>query len=411
MMVMNIIIVSITTVNTYYLSWVQSHLLVSLLLSIFSTIVSYQILTEIIYWIVEHNDFLFKLYWGKLYLKGIWYYEYTLSSNASIKRYGVWRIEQDLKDIYITGYGYNSDLSLIRTRLSSVTGLIKKDNIYEIVHKKIEVQNPNSDFYAKSSISFEGLSNKYPDKFNSITYIYGGMHSGETHMDSFTKLKEIDTEDKAIQYLRRGGRDFIKNNELIGDKKIVLLVMGRTASGKTTIAERLSSRLSFKYIPCAYFKRLVKADYSASDSLDDNLRDQGLKLAVNEGISDLRKSGIVFDSSFGSKIRREYVINSFSDRADSFYYIYCISSDIKETQNRISARKGHEQEDIQYHASDFKVYEHINSTFEEPDINELSGYKNSNIITIDTFSKEIKILKDDIDDLARYIGSILQSLL
>lgn len=205
----------------------------------------------------------------------------------------------------------------IRTRLCSVTDLIQNNNYYDIVHIKNEVSNPNTEFYAKSSISFLRNRKKYPTKFYSITYIYGGNHTGETHLDTFYKMENVKSEDEAIQFIKNGGNKML--TELGGNKRVAILVMGRTASGKTTTAKRLAKVLDYEYIPCAYYKRLVKAEYSKSDSLNENLRDAGLKLAVNAAIETIKRKSIVLDSSFGIKERRKYVIANLAKYVDSIF--------------------------------------------------------------------------------------------
>lgn len=403
---MNIIIVIITSCNHFIYNLLNSNFVLTLTISVLAAIFSYQALTEILYKLVEKSNFLFRIYWGKLYLRGIWYYEYTIQGGDNQKYYGVWKIEQDLSNIKIIGYGYNENLTEIRTRLCSVTDLIQNNNYYDIVHIKNEVSNPNTEFYAKSSISFLGNRKKYPTKFHSITYIYGGNHTGETHLDTFYKMENVKSEDEAIQIIKNGGNKML--TELGGNKRVAILVMGRTASGKTTTAKRLAKVLDYEYIPCAYYKRLVKAEYSKSDSLNENLRDAGLKLAVNAAIETIKRKSIVLDSSFGIKERRKYVIENLAKYVDSIFFVYCKSTNIDETRNRIESRKGREEEDIQFHASDYKVFEHINQTFEEPDAEELdivSGCKY--IYYIDTFNKEIASLNND-DNLVKSIYRLLK---
>lgn len=403
---MNIIIVIITSCNHFIYNLLNSNFILTLTISVVASIFSYQALTEILYKLVEKSDFLFRKYWGKMYLRGIWYYEYTIQGGNNQKYYGVWEIEQDLSNIKIIGYGYNENLTEIRTRLSSVTDLIQNGNFYDIVHKKNEMSNPNTEFYAKSSISFLGNSKKYPTKFHSVTYIYGGNHTGETHQDTFYKVENAKSEDEAIQIIKNGGTKMIP--EFGDDKRVVILVMGRTASGKTTTAKKLAKVLDYEYIPCAYYKRLVKSEYSKSDSLSENLRDAGLKLAVNAAIETIKRKSIVLDSSFGIKERRKYVIKNLAKYADSIFLVYCKSTNIDETRNRIESRKGREEEDIQFHASDYKIFEHINQTFEEPDVEELnivSGCKY--IFYIDTFNKEISSLNNN-DNLVKSIYRLLK---
>ena len=205
--IMSVIVVIITCFNCYFNDFVAKNLILTLVISILASIFSYQFFIELACKIIESNDFLFKLYWGNLYLKGIWYYEYTIQGLNNKKYYGVWRIDQDLENIRIIGYGYNDELVTIRTRLSSVTELIKNNGYYDIVHIKNEVSNPNIDFYAKSSISFVGNEKRYPTKFHSITYIYGGNHTGDTHLDTFRKIENAKTEDEAIYMIKMEMKD------------------------------------------------------------------------------------------------------------------------------------------------------------------------------------------------------------
>lgn len=404
---MNIIIVVITSFNYFFYDMVSSNLIATLIISILAAIFSYQAITEILYKLVEKSDFLFRIYWGNLYLKGIWYYEYTIQGGNNKKYYGVWKIEQDLSNIYIIGYGYNEDLTKIRTRLCSVTELIQNNNFYDIVHTKNEASDPNVDFYAKSSISFLGDNRNYPTKFHSFTYIYGGNHTGETHIDTFYKMENVKSEDEAVQILRN--RRTKMTTDIGNDKRVALLVLGRTASGKTTIAKRLAEVLDYEYISCAYYKRLLKPGYDKNDSLNESLRDAGLELAVNAAIETVKTKSVVLDSSFGIKERRKYVIEHLSKYVDSVFLVYCQSTNINETRKRIESRKGREEEDVQFHASDYKVFEHINRTFEEPSIKELELVSGSKYIYyIDTFNKAITPLNYTTDNLTKKIYMLLE---
>lgn len=94
----NIIIVIITSCNHFIYNLLNSNFVLTLTISVLAAIFSYQALTEILYKFVEKSNFLFRIYWGKLYLRGIWYYEYTIQGGGdNQKYYGVWKIEQDLR--------------------------------------------------------------------------------------------------------------------------------------------------------------------------------------------------------------------------------------------------------------------------------------------------------------------------
>jgi cytidylate kinase len=182
---------------------------------------------------------------------------------------------------------------------------------------------------------------------------------------------------------------FVNKNSKQNTSVIAIMIIGRTASGKTSVAYCLSQRLSINYIPVAYYKRLAKPDYQKKDSLNEHLRDLGYKLAIDQAVEFAKqKKSVILDSSFAIKKRRKWMIESLSPYVDEFYMVYCLSSDLIETKKRIQLRKGMEQISIQHHASSFEIFEHINSIFEEPEIDELYGSNYSkSLIKVDTFNK------------------------
>ena len=200
------------------------------------------------------------------------------------------------------------------------------------------------------------------------------------------------------------------NNDFFNNERIAIIVMGRTASGKTTTAKRLAEMINFKYVSCAYYKRLIKNNYDKNDSLNDKLRDEGLKLALDDTIEAIKEGkNIIIDSSFGLLKRRQYAVDYLDKYVNSIFFVYCKTTNIVETKNRIECRKGKETEDIQFHASDFNIYEHINYTFEEPSISELENIEGSKyIFYIDTFKKEICTVKNGSDGLTNYLYRMLK---
>ena len=381
---------------------------------ILTSFISYGALIQFFYMAMKRSRFL-KLYWGKLYLHGFWYYKYTIEGNLSNKEYfGIWKFEQDLYGTKITGYGYSDDFK-IRTMLTSVTQIIDNNNKFEVTNLKIDASCPDVEFYSKTSMSFmanpqKSFFNPHPVKFNAFTSIYGGNFSGKIHLDSFTKVEHARSEDCVLEILKEqfnyNERKKTNNKTARNNKPFAIIVMGRTASGKTTTAYCIAKKLKAEHIPFAYYKRLVKPNYTKEDSLNENLRDLGFNLAIKKSIEILQNNkSVIIDSSLGKKQRRKIVIDSLAPYVDAFYIVYCLSSNLDETKQRLSARKGREHESIQYHASDYDVFTHIDKTFEEPKFAELDVIKGSKyLFLIDTFKKEI------INDTNKSSGLLTQKI-
>jgi len=193
----------------------EIHEFLSLAITVTGACISYSVVITIIYLLINHNKFFLKLYWGKLFLDGFWYYEYTIQNDATRRKHlGIMTIKQDIYATCFVGRGYTSDMSNIRTELRSVTELTLRDGLYEIIYIKTELNNPNIEFYAKSLISpFINSAKKilkfYPIMFNAQTYISGGTHSGEIHISHFIKREEAESEIDVVNFLRNrtGGYD------------------------------------------------------------------------------------------------------------------------------------------------------------------------------------------------------------
>ena len=92
----------------------------------------HQFLFQIFTMLVNHSDFLLKLYWGKLYIKGYWSYEYMINGK---KMYGAWCIDQDIESVTIKGFGITKD-GIRRSDVQSLTSLMPCGNDYEIVNMR-----------------------------------------------------------------------------------------------------------------------------------------------------------------------------------------------------------------------------------------------------------------------------------
>ncbi len=114
---------------------------------------------QFLFWLfskfISHFEFLLKLYWGKLYLKGYWSYTYTVNGE---KRYGAWCIDQDVDRITVKGFGITAN-RVRRSDVQSLTSLIPRGNDYKIVNMRrdINADGTMSDvfYYSKTTLHLQ----------------------------------------------------------------------------------------------------------------------------------------------------------------------------------------------------------------------------------------------------------------
>lgn len=174
------------------------------IINLFITFLLSSTIHQFLFWLfskfISHFEFLLKLYWGKLYLKGYWSYVYTVNGE---KRYGAWCIDQDVDGITVKGFGITAN-RIRRSDVQSLTSLIPRGNDYEIVNMRRDIgaDGTMSDFfyYSKTTLhlqqrtTFLSLFN-YPLVMDGSTYVYGGLQSGNIHQQLvFRKHKDAKNE-------------------------------------------------------------------------------------------------------------------------------------------------------------------------------------------------------------------------
>ena len=167
----------------------------------------YQIIIDVLYRIVCGSKTALKLYWGREFLDGLWYYHYVREGKDADPNkvyFGVWRFEQDLFRTKVSGIGLN-DAFVVRSRVRSITDLIEVNGAHEIFNIRTDNAAPDRDFYSRSSMSFDKNGNSWlncPVKIRGKTIIYGGVLTGDTHVDVYVKCESAKTEDDAIVMLK-----------------------------------------------------------------------------------------------------------------------------------------------------------------------------------------------------------------
>lgn len=159
---------------------------------------------EFVFWVldklIEHSDFLLKLFLGKLYIKGFWSYTYIVDGE---KKYGAWCIDQTLDSITIKGFGLTKE-GIRRSDVQSMTSLIRRGNDYEVINMRRDISDTGEltdiFYYSKTTlhlqhrITFLNLC-AYPLRMDGNTIVYGGQLSGKTHNQLiFIKHKDAKNE-------------------------------------------------------------------------------------------------------------------------------------------------------------------------------------------------------------------------
>jgi len=171
----------------------------------------------------------------------------------------------------------------------------------------------------------------------------------------------------------------------------VIMMMGRPASGKTTVAAHLASALNAEHILLAQYKRLAVNDqYTPRDSLREDLRDISCDMGIRRALELLSQGRpAILDASFHKLPRRQRVYRALCGVCPLLIQVYCLTSNVEETRRRIARRKGMEK-DARHHASDFTIFELLDKNFDEP-VEAVNHYFSGDFFAfqVDTFSYRI----------------------
>ena len=176
---------------------------------------------------------------------------------------------------------------------------------------------------------------------------------------------------------------------------VLLVTIGHTAAGKTTLSKEICKKLNIIHIAEGQIKREIRGDYSTSDSLDEKLRDIAYEKAI--GIAktyiDNEKS-VLIDASFHKIQRRELVYRMLQESSNSAYLVllYCYCPEISKIEKRISERKM-AIKTAETQADSMDIYYHITKTFDLPSIDEIPDSINAAIIYVNTDTNRIDDIK------------------
>lgn len=154
--------------------------------------------------LVSKNEFLMRLYWGKLYLKGYWSYQYTREGKSY---FGIWRFEQDLDSIRVVGSGLNEHY-LPRTIVRSVSPLIEDQGAFFVLNVRTELDKAIgfiTPVYSKTTLILDTPREFRPVvTMRATTEVYGGASTGQLHPDViFKKHIDANTDEDVVADIKR----------------------------------------------------------------------------------------------------------------------------------------------------------------------------------------------------------------
>ncbi len=164
----------------------------------------YELIIRLMFFIIAHNNFLMRLYWGRQYINGFWSYEYTREGK---KYFGIWRISQDLNMTHVIGSGLNEDFS-VRTIVRSVSPLITDQGAFFVLNVRQEL-NKDTGFitpvYSKTTMILDRPNSFFSEvkTMRATTEIYGGESNAHLHPNViFKKHKAAKSDEDVINIIK-----------------------------------------------------------------------------------------------------------------------------------------------------------------------------------------------------------------
>jgi len=174
----------------------------------------------------------------------------------------------------------------------------------------------------------------------------------------------------------------------------IIVSIGHTAAGKTSLLNYLSNKLNLSYIEEGQIKRdLLPAEYTSKDSLNEDLRDKAYKIAIERAILLLKeKRNIALDASFHRNYRRQWVYDLLVNNLDLkpiiiWLYVYCNNK--YKVKIRINNRFNSNTKTAKNQADKFYIFEHIINTFDEVNLSSFPANYRSIILNVDTDENEL----------------------
>jgi hypothetical protein len=165
----------------------------------------YRAIVSVMFRAVASSKTLLRLYWGDMYVDGLWSYTYTIDgSDGSGEFFGIWRFKQTLYGTFVVGYGLTNDYQ-IRSRVRSLTELVDYNHQLEVVNARFDSVDPGGEYYSRTTMYFESERRfllRMPVRMAGKTFVYGGPLSGKICSNTFVRHPDVDTERALIERLK-----------------------------------------------------------------------------------------------------------------------------------------------------------------------------------------------------------------
>lgn len=165
----------------------------------------YKGIVSAIFRLVSSSQTLLRLYWGNMYVAGLWSYRYTIDGTDGADEYfGIWRFRQTMFGTSVVGFGLTNDFR-IRSQVRSLTDLVEYHFQFEVVNVRSDSVDAG-EYYSRTTMYFETKRHRLlrlPTRMTGKTFIYGGPLTGKICSNTFVRHREIDTEQDLIEWLKK----------------------------------------------------------------------------------------------------------------------------------------------------------------------------------------------------------------
>jgi hypothetical protein len=165
---------------------------------------SYDFLYTVSIKAIDSNSVLKKIYWGSLYLDGLW--SYTSRSSAE-EFFGVWRIDQSVLGIKVVAFGLDNEFRR-RSTVESVSDVLGEDGVFEVINSRWDLsEGVRQQFSRTVLVPDQAIRHwvfSYPDIIRGETMIYGSSLDGSIAYDlRMKRRRDCRTEDELIAKLQQ----------------------------------------------------------------------------------------------------------------------------------------------------------------------------------------------------------------
>ncbi len=149
----------------------------------------FRLLILFVFWIMRRSNTLLALYHRGRFLQGLWSYRYDVGGEEHV---GIWRIEQDLSSISITGYGIDRK-GKIDSHFRSISQMFEHQGVDEIMFARVDTRSGDEHF-SKTTLYVDTRSR--PNWFSGPTFmraqsvLYGYEEAGVRHADIILRRVE-----------------------------------------------------------------------------------------------------------------------------------------------------------------------------------------------------------------------------